>query len=358
MQLDVERYNRQIILQEFGKENQEKLFNAKILIVGAGGLGCPALLYLAAAGIGTIGIADNDLVNLSNLHRQVLFTVDDINKPKVLVAANRLKQLNPDINIVAHQTKITNKNALEIIKQYDIIIDGTDNFPSKYLLNDACVLLNKPLVYGAVSKFEGQVAIFNAGENIDKCNYRDIFPEPPTEEILNCAEAGVLGVVCGIIGIMQANETIKLICNIGNAIINRMYIFNALTTESYTINLTKNKNNNRKITENEFIKLNYELVCDANNIKQIDEKMFHQMLTDKTALFVDVREAGELPEVSFQHTKIPLSIFDEACKNIDADKIIFFCKTGSRSLRAAQKLSVIKKNKIIFSLKGGIERFV
>ena len=193
---DDARYQRQVSLKEFGKSGQQKLLNTKVFIAGAGGLGCPALLYLAAAGIGTIGFADDDVVSLSNLHRQVLFSMDDIGKPKVQVAEKKLKQLNPGITIIPYPVKLTSRNALNIIKEYDVIIDGTDNFAAKYLLNDACVLLDKPLIYGSVSKFEGQVAILNVRDEKNiKCNYRDMFPQPPVDEIPNCSEDGVLGVV-------------------------------------------------------------------------------------------------------------------------------------------------------------------
>ncbi|MBD0294073.1 MAG: HesA/MoeB/ThiF family protein, partial [Flavisolibacter sp.] len=209
-----ERYQRQVILQEFGEAGQQKLLQAKVLVIGAGGLGCPVLQYLAAAGVGVVGIADDDIVSLTNLHRQVLYSMSDIGKSKVERAAAILRQLNPDIEIIPYHLRLTNKNALDIITAYDIVVDATDNFPTRYLLNDACVLLSKPLIYGAVSKFEGQVAVFNGvGSSGEKSvNYRDLFPVPPQEdEVPNCAEAGVLGVLPGIIGSLQAGEVIKLI---------------------------------------------------------------------------------------------------------------------------------------------------
>lgn len=357
MQPGFERYQRQIILKEFGKAGQQKLLDAKVLVVGAGGLGCPALLYLAASGVGTIGIADDDVVSLSNLHRQVLFTVNDIGKSKVLTAAKRLKQLNPQINIVAHQVKLTNTNALEIIEQYDVIIDGTDNFPSKYLLNDACVLIDKPLVYGAVSKFEGQVAMFNvADENGMKCNYRDLFAAPPTEKILNCEEEGVLGILPGIIGLMQATETIKLISNIGSVLINQILFYNALNLQSYTIQLSKNNNYTLPQNEDALKQMNYDFYCEVNsNVHIIDAATFKIMLKENHSLFIDVREKDEMPEVRFPHKKIPFSKFENEVNNIQADKIVLFCASGKRSLKAAQMLADINtKNKNIYSLKNGI----
>jgi len=192
-----ERYSRQLILKEFGEPAQQKLLQAKVLVVGAGGLGCACLQYLAAAGLGSIGIIDNDKVALHNLHRQVLYTVNDIGLPKAEQAARALQQLNPDIDIRAFNERLTVHNAIGLFREYDIIIDGTDNFSSRYMINDACVLTGKPLIYGAVSKFEGQVAIFNCSiqHNERPVNYRDLFPQPPAAgEIDNCAEAGVLGV--------------------------------------------------------------------------------------------------------------------------------------------------------------------
>src|SRR6266496_5267611 len=205
MNVQYERYQRQILLKEFGEAGQQKLQQAKVLVIGAGGLGCPALQYLAAAGVGTIGIVDNDVVTLTNLHRQILYSTDDIGYPKTERATFKLHQLNSDITITPYNFRLTNKNALNIISDYETIIDGTDNFSTRYMINDACVLMNKPLVYGAISQFEGQVAIFNfrRNENDETVNYRDLFPNPPKEdEILNCEEAGVLGVLPGIVGTM------------------------------------------------------------------------------------------------------------------------------------------------------------
>ncbi len=236
-----ERYHRQIILPEFGEEGQQKLFLAKVLVIGAGGLGCPALQYLTAAGIGTIGIVDDDTVALNNLHRQVLYSVNDIGLSKAERATKILQQLNPEIKIVAYNERLHNQNALTLFDEYDIIIDGTDNFSTRYMINDACVLLNKPLVYGAISQFEGQVSVFKNGKE-DDVNYRDIFPDPPKEgEVLNCAEAGVLGVLPGIIGTMMANETIKLITGIGEPLVNQLFTYNALNNQVYQLSLSSRR---------------------------------------------------------------------------------------------------------------------
>src|SRR5258705_2623718 len=262
-----ERYHRQIILPEFGEEGQQKLIFAKVLVIGAGGLGCPALQYLTAAGIGTIGIVDDDVVALNNLHRQVLYSVNDIGLSKAERATQILQQLNPEIKIIAYNERLTTQNALSLIDEFDIIIDGTDNFSTRYMINDACVLLNKPLVYGAISQFEGQVSVFNPqplkGSN-EAVNYRDLFPDPPRDgEVLNCAEAGVLGVLPGIIGSMMANETIKLIAGIGELLVNRLLTYNALTNQVYELKLPVNEETCKLLPKNktEFLNTDYEWLC-------------------------------------------------------------------------------------------------
>ncbi len=352
-----ERYIRQVSLKEFGEKGQKKLASAKILIVGMGGLGCPALLYLAAAGAGCIGIADDDFVSLNNLQRQVLFSTNDVGKSKVKVAKEKIKELNPEVEIISHAERLTNKNALDIIREYDIVIDGTDNFPSKYLINDACVLLDKPLVYGSVSKFEGQVAVFNVADKKNvKCNYRDLFPQAPDEKILNCAEEGVLGVTTGIIGTMQANEVIKLLTGIGEPLINQLLIFNTLNNQSYTLEITENPEAYQlPSNEDEFRQMDYDWLCGVTDIEEIDETQLRTMLCEKETLFIDVREIEEKPEVDFKHERIPLSHFKKQIENIDSQKIVCFCQTGKRSVDAARMLAErFGESKKIYSLKGGV----
>jgi molybdopterin/thiamine biosynthesis adenylyltransferase len=258
------RYQRHITLSGFGIEAQEKLSKAKVLVIGAGGLGCPALQYLVAAGVGEIGIVDGDTISLPNLNRQILYGQADIGKYKVVVAAEKLQALNNLVCINVFQNKCDQAFAIEHFPNYDIIIDATDNFASRYLINDACVLMNKPLVFGAVSQFEGQVAVFNVEQNGERINYRDIFPEPPkNDEVLSCAEGGVLGVLPGMIGVMQATETIKLITGIGTTIVNQLLTYNGLTQEMYKIHLVKNPiaidYTPKSIVE--FESLNYEWLC-------------------------------------------------------------------------------------------------
>jgi adenylyltransferase/sulfurtransferase len=356
------RYHRQMILKDFGMPAQQKLLDAKVLVVGAGGLGCPALLYLAGAGIGQIGIVDDDAVSLENLHRQTLYSTTDIGRSKANSAAEKLRLLNPDIIITPYMLRLTTSDCLQIFPNYDLILDCTDNFATRYMINDACVLLGKSLVSGAVSQYEGQVAIFNCrldnGE--EPVNYRDLFPEPPKSgEVLNCAEAGVLGVLPGIIGSVQAGETIKLICGIGEPLINRLFTFNLLNNQSYELILSKNSiaESSAPQSKEAFLQTDYEWLC--GNVAQsleIDVDIFDQMLESGNTVIVDVREHDEYPPVTeFPHIKVPLSQIDTYFNDVTAETIIFFCQGGSRSMQAARSISTdhgIAKN--IYSLQGGI----
>src|SRR5215831_14143381 len=243
---ELARYNRHIIIPEFGLEAQQKLKAANVLVVGSGGLGSPVLLYLAAAGVGTIGIIDFDVVDDSNLQRQVLFGVEEIGKPKVEAARRRLEALNPHIKIVLYNTQLTSKNALDILKDYDVVADGTDNFPTRYLVNDASVILNKTNIYASIFQFEGQVSVFNyVNEKGERGpNYRDLYPTPPPPGLVpSCAEGGVLGVLPGIIGSLQALEVIKVITGVGELLNGRFYIFDSLNFESRTFKIKRNPGN-------------------------------------------------------------------------------------------------------------------
>lgn len=354
-----DRYQRQIILPEFGEETQLKLLKAKVLVIGAGGLGCPVLQYLAGAGIGTIGIVDDDVVALNNLHRQVIYSVNDIGFSKAEKAASILHQLNPDINLNPYNKRLTTENALTLINEYEIIIDGTDNFSSRYMINDACVLLKKPLVYGAISQFEGQVTVFK-NKNPDHVNYRDLFPDPPKEnEVLNCAEAGVLGVLPGIIGSMMANETIKLITGVGTGLINHLLTYNALNNQVYQLSLSARKETRLLIPENEaaFMKTDYVWLCSSPvSDMEIDCETFNILIEKENVAVIDVREYHELPEANeFSNTNIPLTQLTDNSALIKADSVIVFCQTGKRSLQAARILSAIfEDRKKIYTLRGGI----
>ncbi len=359
---DKQRYNRQITLQNFGESAQQKLLLAKVLVIGAGGLGCPALQYLAAAGVGTIGIVDDDTVSLSNLHRQILYSTNDIGLPKAQRASEVLKLLNPDIIIKSFPYRLINTNAFELIRNYDIIIDGTDNFASRYLINDACVLLKKPLIYGSIYQFEGQVAVFNVQDenNSPSANYRDLFPQQPNEsEVLNCSEAGVIGVLPGIIGTMMANECIKLITGIGNFLINKLLIYNTLTNQIFEMDITPKEETLHLIPANEaaFRSTEYSFSCEsAHSFEDVGITDFLKLMKEEDTVVVDVREVGEKPVItSFEHINIPMSKLKTLKLDIPQKNILVFCHAGVRSVDAALFLS--NGNNKVYNLKGGIVRY-
>jgi len=258
------RYQRQITLEGFGMQAQQKLTKAKVLVIGAGGLGCSVLQYLAAAGVGLLGIADDDTVQFSNLNRQVLYGKEDIGKYKVDIAALKIQALNDQVQTITYKQRWDQKMCIEHFFEYDIIVDATDNFASRYLINDACVFLDKPLVFGAVSRYEGQVAVFNVLTNGISVNYRDLFPIPPkNDEIMNCSAGGVLGVLPGAIGVMQASEVIKLISGVGETLANQLLTYNTLTNQMFKIQLVKNTeaNNASPETLDIFMHTNYDYLC-------------------------------------------------------------------------------------------------
>lgn len=354
----MERYNRQMILKGFGTEGQQRLAQAKVLVVGAGGLGCPALQYLAAAGVGTIGIIDGDTISLSNLHRQTLYTPNEVNRFKAEVAAEKIRVQNPDITIQAIVKDLLPTNIFDIIAAYDIIMDGTDNFPTRYLINDACVLTQKPLVYAAIAQYEGQVGVFNAKDHRgERLNYRDLFPNPPkVGEIPNCAEAGVIGVLPGIIGTMQAAEIIKLITGIGKPLINQVLTYNLLAQETFALQVTKNPKSDALIPKNrtELEQRDYGYIC-STNLTEITVDDFQNLLKKGNVSVVDVREYGEKPSIqNIEYQQIPLSVLATEFQTIKHDTVVFICQSGIRSLKAMQWLKSSTDQKQIFSLKGGI----
>ena len=354
-----ERYHRQMILPGFGEKGQQKLATARVVVVGAGGLGCPVLQYLTAAGVGTIGIADDDLVALNNLHRQVLYSVRDIGLSKAERAADILRQLNPEITIIPYNERITTRNALTLFELFDIIIDGTDNFAARYMINDACVLLRKSLVYGAVSQFDGQVTVFT-NENDNDVNYRDLFPDPPKEdEVPNCAEAGVLGVLPGIVGTMMASETIKIITGLGTSLANQLLTYNALTNQVYVFSLSKRRKVSSQVPKSasEFLNTDYDWLCSSTGSnEEIDVETFNGLIEKGNVDVIDVREPHELPSaIDFPNIKIPMAQLISSRDVVTSDSVIVFCQTGSRSLQAAKILkSIFGDDKKIYSLRGGI----
>lgn len=362
---EVIRYSRHITLPEVGWEGQEKLRAARILLVGAGGLGSPLGLYLAAAGIGTIGVVEFDEVDLSNLQRQVLFGVDDIGRPKLDVAAERIQALNPLVEVVQHPVRLTSENALEIIEPYDLVIDGTDNFPTRYLVNDACVLLGKPYVYGSILRFDGQVSVFGAEGG--PC-YRCLFREPPPPGLVpSCAEGGVLGVLPGIVGTHQALEAIKLVLGIGEPLIGRLLLLDALTMKWREMRLRRNPNcpvcgDEPTVTE----LIDYEEFCGLRSAEADEEPASSEITPSELKVrlergdelqLIDIREPFEWEIANLEELGarlLPLSRLEEWIDELDPEaEIVLKCRSGGRSERLMQQLQE-RGFKRILNLKGGI----
>lgn len=363
---ELAHYSRHLTIPEFGMDGQKKLKAAKVLAVGTGGLGAPMLQYLAAAGVGTIGIVDFDKVEASNLHRQVLFGKKDIGRPKVEVAKERLQDINPYIDIVIHETRLTSENALEIIKQYDVVADGTDNFPTRYLINDATVMLNKPNVHGSIFQFEGQVSVFNYTDQEGNRgpNYRDLFPEPPPPGLVpDCAEAGVLGVLPGIIGCLQASEVIKLLIEAGEPLAGKLFLFDALSFKNRTVKISKNPDNpltgrNPAITE----LIDYESFCgisadvEETDVPEVTVKEYHDwIIKGEDVQLIDVREPHEYDIAEIGGELIPLNTILENAGKISRDKkVVVHCRSGKRSKNAIRQLKERHGFDNLYNLKGGI----
>lgn len=328
------RYSRQIILSEMGLSGQEKLKAAKVLIIGAGGLGCPVLQYLTAAGVGTIGVVDDDTVDITNLHRQILYIAADVGKGKAETAVAKLSAMNPFVNLIAIPVRLDEKNAAEIIAGYDIVIDGSDNFPTRYLANDMCVALNKPLVFGSILRFEGQVSVFNYKNGP---TYRCLFPE--AEEGDNCEVAGVIGILPGIIGTYMANETIKIICGIGEILSGKLLVISALNNTTNIFNFSRSADFPQPTQIN-----------GAESSHKTQEKDAQEMLYDDlenllesepdTIQLIDVREEYEFEEDFIGGINIPLPDLPANLNQISPDKtVVFYCQSGKRSKLAADLLA-------------------
>lgn len=366
---ELARYNRHIIIPGFGMEAQKKLKTARVLVIGSGGLGSPVLLYLAAAGVGTIGIVDFDVVDDSNLQRQVLFGINEIGKPKVEAAKRRLESLNPHIQLNIYNTHLNSQNALDIISQYDVIADGTDNFPTRYLVNDASVLAGKPNVYASIFQFEGQVSVFNYvdAKGVRGPNYRDLYPTPPPPGLVpSCAEGGVLGVLPGIIGSLQALEVIKVITGVGETLSGRFFIFDALNFESRTFNIRPREDNpingkNPTITT----LIDYEQFCgmkavEEKSLKEITARELYdwQVKGEKFQL-IDVREPHEFDIVNIGAELIPLATVADHADRIERDiKVVIHCKMGGRSAKAIRELEEKFGYTNLYNLKGGILAYI
>ena len=325
------RYARQTILPQMGLEGQQKLGQARILIIGCGGLGGPVLSYLAAAGVGTIGLIEFDTVSLSNLHRQVIFETKDIGQQKIEIAEQKIKALNPNVTVLSYNTPLTSKNALEIFSAFDLIVDGSDNFPTRYLVNDACEILNKPYVYGAIHQFEGQVSVFNYK---DSCTYRDLYNTPPDPETApNCAVGGVLGPIAGVIGSLQALEAIKIICDIESPLFNEILVVEFQSMVFRKFRLTKNTDR-PKITA----LIDYEAFC-SSKVKDsfaLTKDGFNSLAKENIQL-IDIREPYEHEEFNIGGENIPMDELEKEDIQTNVTTILY-CASGIRSKTLATKL--------------------
>ena len=343
------RYSRHILLDEVGELGQQKLKNTRVLVIGCGGLGCPALQYLAAAGVGHLGIIDDDHVDFSNLQRQILFTENHVGMLKVEAAKEALHRLNSQIIIKIYPTRLSADNALELLNDYDIIVEGSDSFSTKYLANDAAVLSGKPLVFGSIFKFEGQVSVFNFRNGP---TYRCLYPEPVNEtEMPTCSEVGVLGILPGIIGMFQANEVLKIILDLGNVLSGKLLIYNSLEASQILLPFTKNEA--IKITElNEL-----DLSCATPSIPEIDYSAYAE--AKKIYFLVDVREQEEREHFSLGGVHIPLN---ELLANPQVlagqENLLLYCASGKRSANAVKALIEYFPLKKIVNLKGGVSAVI
>jgi adenylyltransferase/sulfurtransferase len=364
---EVLRYSRHIVLPEVGWEGQRKLKAAKVLLIGAGGLGSPLGLYLAAAGVGRIGLVDFDVVDESNLHRQVLYGISDVGRPKLEAAVERLRDVNPHVELVPHPVRLTSENALDLFAPYDIIVDGSDNFPTRYLVNDACVLLGKPYVYGSIFRFEGQVSVFGAPGG--PC-YRCLFREPPPPGLVpSCAEGGVLGVLPGIIGTLQALETIKLILGRGDTLVGRLLLFDAMALRWRELKLRRNPEcpacGERPtltglIDYEEFcgLKTSAAVVDAGDTVPELTAAELKSRLDRGDRLvIVDVREPHEWEVANlgaYGARLVPLGQLEARAEELDREsEIVLMCRSGARGARALRQLRAAGFPRL-WNLKGGI----
>ena len=362
---EILRYSRHLIIPEVGVEGQKKLKEGKVLLIGAGGLGSPLALYLAAAGVGTLGLVDFDVVDLSNLQRQILYGFWDVGRPKLESAREKITALNPLVAVQTYETRLTSANALTILGDYDVIVDGTDNFPTRYLTNDACVLLGKPNVYGSIFRFEGQCTVFDARRG--PC-YRCLYPHPPPPgSVPSCAEGGVLGVLPGIIGTLQAMETIKLLLGLGEPLIGRLVLYDALSTEFHRLTLRKDPacplcGEHPTITE----LIDYDEFCGLRvpapafdgieNCQISPQELKARLDRSDPLVLIDVREPHEYAICRLEGARLmPFSTFAEQVHELNsADELVLLCRNGLRSLQAVQLLWEAGFRKL-YNLAGGLD---
>lgn len=349
---ELKRYNRHLLLPEIGFTGQEKLKAAKVLVIGAGGLGCPVLQYLAAAGVGTIGIVDDDVVDFSNLQRQILFTPTDVGRKKAEVAAEKLKALNSFVSVQVYPVRLSPDNAADLFRPYELIVDGSDNFPTRYLVNDTCVALDKPLVFGSVFKFDGQVAVFNYQNGP---TYRCLYPTPPApEESPNCADIGVLGVLPGLIGLYMANEVMKLVCGIGTPLSGKLLVLDALENRTNIFTVRRSAAADQPVQTTIVPE-----TCQAPKptIAQVSLMELTEWLEQEEdqPFLVDVREPQEYEAYNLGGTNIPFADLPNKLTQLPQDKtIVFCCATGQRSLAAVTLVQEAGFAGEVYNLRGGV----
>lgn len=341
MESNFERYHCQIALPGFGSKGQQHLKEAKVLLIGLGGLGCPAAQYLVSAGIGTLALLDDDIISLSNLHRQILYTTEDIGKLKVEVASKRLSLQNPETTIIPIPERVTSDNVIQLIQEYDLIIEGTDNLETKCLINDACVIAGKPLVYGAIYQFEGQVSIFNVKQEDGSysANYRDVFKNAEETEVPNCREGGVIPSLAGIVGCMQANEALKYLTGMVY-LADKLWLFDASSASARTIKLKKT---------------NTEIKTLKPTTPTVSFEEFNRQRPSFS--LIDVRQAEEHLTFNLGGKNIPLDDLESHFQELSETngKILFYCLSGKRSNEAVRRIKAIFPNLKVFSLRNGIQ---
>lgn len=348
MQPDFSRYSCQMNLPGFNKEKQQLLQDSKVLIVGLGGLGCPVAQYLAAAGIGEIGLADYDIISVSNLHRQILYTPQEIGLKKAMVSSQKLQLQNPGIKVIGHDVKINSENVIPLIQPYDIVVDCTDNFETRYLINDACVMSGKPLVYGAIYQYEGQLAVWNIlnDDQTRSPNYRDVFPEVDALQIPNCTEGGVMPALAGVIGCLQANEVLKYLTKTGELLAGKMMIFDALTLQSRIIKI--GLETKTKITS----------LPQPENIPLITISELRKGLANNLYDLIDVRNENEHSQFHIGGRNIPVNDLDSDNINLNGKPIVFYCTSGRRSGETVKQIRKKYPSLQVFSLEGGIKAWL
>ena len=357
------RYSRHLLLPEVGLDGQRKLKAARVLLVGAGGLGSPAAIYLAAAGVGTLGIVDFDVVDITNLHRQILHGTSDVGRSKLESAISRLREVNPHVTVEPHETRLTSANALQIIRQYDVVVDGTDNFQTRYLVNDACVLTNRPNVYGSIFRFDGQVSVFCTPDG--PC-YRCVYREPPPPGLVpSCAEGGVLGILPGIVGTLQATEALKLVLGIGEPLIGRLNLVDALGARLRTVRLAKDPTCPACGTRELQHLIDYDAFCgiadvpdEASMLEITPRELAARLARADDVVLIDVREPYEHAIARIHGARlVPLGAFADAIPSLDRQRdIVIHCRSGARSATAVRQLQAAGFTRV-WNVAGGILRW-